>query len=186
MLGVFQREVLQLRLQLVQAQLVGQGGVEVCRLVGHAEARLVVLCILYLAHDVDAVGYHDEDDAHVLGKGQEQLAEVLRLDAGAFQVQILHADEAPDDACHVFAEVARHLVGGIGPAAHRVVQHHAQDGRAPHSYLLGHDDCRLHVLDDGVQAEHVARQGRFLHGAYQAFFQPPAIFLLQGVAGEAQ
>ena len=167
-------------------QFVGQGGVEIGCFARYAEACLVVRSILDLAHHVDAVGYHDEDDAHVLGKGEEQLAEVFRLNAGAFPVKFLHADEAPDNSCHVFAKFLSDGFGRISAVAHGVVQHHAQDGCAAHTYLFGHDNGRLHVLEDGIQPEDIARDGVGLDGVYEVGFQSSAISLLQGIAGELQ
>ena len=185
-LGVLQREVFQFGLQLVEAELVCQRGIEVGRFVGHAEAGVVVRGVFYLAHDVDTVGNHDEDDAHVFGKGEEELAEVLRLDAGALLVEFLHADESADDACHVFAELAADFFGGVGAGAHGVVQHDAQDGGPAHAYLFGHDDGRLHVFDKGVQSEDVARCGIDLPGVSQSLAEASAVVLQQCVAREAE
>ena len=44
-----------------------------------------------LTHQVDAVGNHNEDDTHVLGKGQQQITEILRLDDGILLVKLLDA-----------------------------------------------------------------------------------------------
>ena len=178
-LGVLQREVFQLRLQLVQSQLVGQRGVEVGGLACHFAACLVVGAVPYLPHHVDAVGYHDEDDAHVLGQREQQVAEVFRLHRGAFGIQGIDADKPADDACHVLAEVFGCLRGGVGAVLHGVVQHQAQYGGPPHANLVGHDDSCLHILDDGVQPEHVALYGIVLYGIDEQIFQFAAIVFAQ-------
>ena len=69
-LQVLQRQVLELALQLVETQLMGKWGIEVSRLVADALLGVFFLGVAYLAHQVHAVGNHDENHAHVLGKRQ--------------------------------------------------------------------------------------------------------------------
>ena len=185
-LGVLQREVFQLRLQLVESQFVGQWGIEVGGLVGHLAPCLVVGGILYLPHDVDAVGYHNEYDAHVLGEREQEVAEILRLDGGASVIQLIDAYQSADDACHVFAVFFFDLFGGVGAAAYGVAQHHPQYGSTPHSNLFGHDDSRLHILDKGIQPEYVAVYTVALYGVYKVRFQLAAIAFQERIARESQ
>ena len=161
-LEVLQAEVLQFALDEVEAQLVGQGGVEHAGLLCHALALLQGAALLDLAHEADAAGDDDEDDAHVLGKGEEQVAEVLRLDAGVLLIDFLHAQEAVDDMLHVGTEVALHLLLRDGSQADAVVEQDGQQAGAVQAYFLGQDDGCLQVEQDGVQAEGVTLQGAVL------------------------
>ena len=129
LLRVLQRKVFQFRLQFVQTQLMGEGSVQIGGFIGHLPACFVVLALLYLAHDVHAVGNHDEDNAHVLCKGQQQVAEVLRLDGGAFGVKFVYPYQSAYDARHILAVVPFHFFGGTGAAAHGVVEHQSLDAR---------------------------------------------------------
>ena len=79
MLKVFQREILQLALQLIQTQLVGEGSIEIAGLFAHLSFSLLILRVAYLSQQIHTVGYHDQDNAHVLGKRQEEITEVLAL-----------------------------------------------------------------------------------------------------------
>ena len=72
----------------------GKRSIEVGRLLRHLEFCLLILSIAYLAHQVYAVGNHDEDDAHILGERQQQIAEVLALDCGVLIVKLLYAVKA--------------------------------------------------------------------------------------------
>ena len=63
-----------------------QGSIEVAGLFGNFVPGFFVFRIANLPHNVYAVGYHDEDYAHILGKTQQQVAEVIALDDGVFLV----------------------------------------------------------------------------------------------------
>ena len=65
---VFQRQVLQLALQLIQTQLVGQRSIEVGSLLRHLMLGVGIVGFLDLSHQVYTVGNHNENNAHVLGK----------------------------------------------------------------------------------------------------------------------
>ena len=64
-LQILQAQVFQFALQLVETQLVGEWGIEVAGFLAHLVLRLLLVGITYLSHHVHAVGYHDEDYAHV-------------------------------------------------------------------------------------------------------------------------
>ena len=77
---VLQREVLQFRLQLIETQLVSQGCIQICCLLTDLPSMLFFCLLLFaaallhvanLAHQVHAVGNHNQDDAHVLSKRQQ-------------------------------------------------------------------------------------------------------------------
>ena len=110
MLQVFQRQVLQLTLQLIQTQLMGEWGIEIGGLLTDLVLGAVVIGIFNLSHQVHPVGNHDEDDAHVLSKRQQQVAEVLRLNDGIFLVQLLDALQTMQDAGYALAKLLAYLV----------------------------------------------------------------------------
>ena len=88
-----QREVLELPLDLLHAEAVRDGGVNLHRLEG-LDALLFLALVGHRAHVVQAVGHLDEDDADILGHGQEHLAHVLHL--LLFHARVLHARELRD------------------------------------------------------------------------------------------
>ena len=178
-LGILQGEVFQLRLQLIEAQLMRQGGIQIDRFVGHLPAGFVVVRILDLSHHVDTVGNHDEDDAHVLGKGKQQVAEILGFDGRTFGIEVVDPNQAADDAGYVFTKVRLHLLGGTGAASHGVVQHQSEDGCPSHTNLFGYDDGCLHILDDRVQTEQIPLYAVVLYGVDEIGLQLLAISLLQ-------
>ena len=186
LLRVLQRKVFQFRLQFVQTQLMGEGSVQIGGFIGHLPACLVVLALLYLAHDVHAVGNHDEDNAHVLCKGQQQVAEVLRLDGGAFGVKFVYPYQSAYDARHILAVVPFHLFGGTGSAAYGVVEHQSQDGCPPHAYLFRHDNGGLHILYNRVQPEDIPLYAVVLYRVYKMCFQLSAIALVERLSGKLQ
>ena len=79
-LQVAERQVLELPLDLPDAQPIGQRRVDLHRLLGDAPL-LVGRQILERPHVVQAIGQLDEHHADVLGHGQEHLAHVLGPDA---------------------------------------------------------------------------------------------------------
>ena len=166
-LQVLQRQVFQLAFQLVESQLVGQRRIEVGSLFGHLMLGRCIVGIPDLSHQVHAVGYHDEDDPHVLGKREEQVAEVLALDDGVLLVQFLYAQQSVQYACHVLAVHVGSGVEGHGAVHDAGVEHDGDDGVASQSYLVDHQQCRLQAGDDGVQPEDVAFHLSVLYGVGQ-------------------
>ena len=75
---VLQAQILQLPLQLLHSQTVGNGGIDL-----HGLQRFLLLLlrglILHGAHIMEPVGHLDEDDPNVLAHGQEHLAQILHL-----------------------------------------------------------------------------------------------------------
>ena len=57
----------------------GEGSIQIGRLVRHLLTSFVIGGILDLAHQIDTVGNHDEDDSHIFGKRQQQITEILRF-----------------------------------------------------------------------------------------------------------
>ena len=124
---VEQREVFELPLDLLHAEAVRDGGVDLHRLEGF-DALLLLALIGHRAHIVQTVGHLDEDDADVLGHGQQHLAHILHL--LFFDACILHARELGDalnDVGHRAAEAARDVVMRERGVLDRVVQQRRDD-----------------------------------------------------------
>ena len=120
-LQIFQREVFQLALQPVESQLVSQGRIEIVGFHAHLATCLVVLGVANLSHQVHTVGNHDEDDAHVFCKRQQQVAEILALYHRVLLVEFTHTNESADDGCHSLAKLGFYLVGGLQPSQDAVI-----------------------------------------------------------------
>ena len=183
-LRVLEREVLQLRLQLVQAQLMRQRSIQVGRLVGHLQASLVVVAVLDLAHRVHAVGNHDKDYAHVLGKGEQQVAEVLRLDGRVLLIQACRAHQSAQDTRHIIAKLPCHLFGRDESHLHDIVEQYAHDGCTAHAHLIGYDDSRLQVIDDGVEPEAVALEASLAYGVGKQCAYAQHVLIAQALSGQ--
>ena len=116
------------------------------------------------AHVVEPVGQLDEDDADVLGHGQEHLADVLGLLLLVGQgAELAQLGDAVDEAGHVgpeaFLDVAERVLGVLGD----VVQEGGRDRDRVQAQLgqdLGH---RQRVGDVGLAADAVLALVR-LHG----------------------
>ena len=125
---VEQREVFELPLDLLHAEAVRDGGVDLHRLEGF-DALLFLALVGHRAHVVQTVGHLDEDDADVLGHSQQHLAHILHL--LFFDACILHARELGDalnDVGHRGAEAARDVVMRERGVLDRVVQQRRDDG----------------------------------------------------------
>ena len=131
MLEIFQREVLQLALELVETELVGKRGIEVGSFLSHITPCLVVRVVLYLTHEVDAVRNHDEYDPHVLGKREEEVTEVLAFHNGVFLVKLTDALKPVKDACHGLPKLYLHLVDGQETVLYARMQQDGEYGVTP-------------------------------------------------------
>ena len=137
---VLQGQVLQLPLQLLHAQAVGDGGVDLHGLQGLL-LLLGVGLVLEGAHIVQPVAQLDEDDPHVLGHGHEHLAQVLHL--LVLPGGILHPGEL-GDALHQVGDLGGEqpgdvVVGGVG-VLNAVVEQGRDDGVLVQLQLV--DDLR--------------------------------------------
>ncbi len=142
-LEVFQGDVLQFALQVVEAQLVGDLGVEVQAL----PALLAVLLAgedIERAHHLQPVGQLDQDHPRILRVGDDQVAEVRRLLLGGLDLQFRDVAEPHRDAGHGLAEAALDVV-------------HQQQKLLARPLLVGQPD---HVVQDGRDGR-VAAQADF-------------------------
>ena len=88
----------------------GQRSIEIGSLLRNLEFSILILGVAYLAHQVYAIGYHDEDDAHILGKRQQKVAEVLALYSGILVVKLLYAVKSVKYSAYRFAVGTCHLI----------------------------------------------------------------------------
>ena len=128
----------------------GQRGVEKHALAADLAPQRIVAGVAYAAHEAHAVGNHDEDHAHVLRKGEQEVAEVLRLDDGRLAVELPDALQPVHDAGYGFAEVRRHTFVALNGGR---TQHDGHQTVAPESYLVGGLQRRIQAAQDGIEAE---------------------------------
>ena len=91
-LQVFQGQILQFRFELVETQLVGEWGIEEGSFPAHLLTCLIVLRLSNLPHQVHTSSNHDEHHPHVLGKGKQQVTEVLALDGRVLGIEVVDTD----------------------------------------------------------------------------------------------
>ena len=124
-----EREVLQLLAHLVHAHAGGERRVDVDRLLGDALARLG-RHVLQRAHVVQPVGELDQQHPHVLGDGEQELAQVLGLlGLARDEVELLELGEALDQVADVLAEQLVDLGAGRLGVLDGVVQQRGDDRR---------------------------------------------------------
>ena len=112
--------VLQLPLDGVQAQAVGQGRVDLQGLLGLA-GGVLRRDVLPGARVVEAVAELDEQDADVLGHGHDHLADRLGL-GGLAVLELVELGDAVDQQGDLVAEVGPQAVQGVVGVLHGVVQ----------------------------------------------------------------
>ena len=137
-LEVAEAQVLQLPFELLHTETVGQGRIDVHRLLGFGDLLRRRL-VLHGAHIVEPVADLDEDHADVLGHGQEHLPQILHLLLLGRGVggtgQLCDAfDEGGDGG----AEQGGDLLIGRGGVLQTVVEQGGQDGVGVEADL-GHD-----------------------------------------------
>ena len=136
--AVLHAEVLQLALDRVEPQPVGQRCEEVDRLArdldllvhGHGAQR---------AHVVQAVGDLDENDAHVVREREEHLAEIFGLLGGVGVEDARHLRQSVDHRGDFRAENAFHVLHGVFRVLHDVVQQGRDDRFHAEADLLDDD-----------------------------------------------
>src|SRR5579871_2997400 len=121
-------QILELLAHLLHAHAAGERRVDVERLFGGATACLR-RPMAEGAHVVQPVGELDEQDADVVGNGEQELAQVFRL-LGLLgdEVELFQLGEALDQYADVMAEQAVDLGAGRVGVFDRVVQERRRDG----------------------------------------------------------
>ena len=122
-------EVLEFAAHPLHAHSAGERGVDVERVLGDARA-LVLRHEVERAHVVQPVGELDQQHARVVGDGEQQLAEVLRL-LGVLggEVEPVEFGQAFDQSADLRAEDLVDLLAGGGGVLDRVVQNRGDDRR---------------------------------------------------------
>ena len=139
---VFYHKVLEFRLQLVESQLMGERSVELRCFAGYLSACLVVVAAGNVAHEHQTLGNHYEDDAHVIGEREQQVAEVLALDSGALCVQGIYLCKTREYIGDVAAESFRDLLHGYCSCKDATVEQYADGNFATIANLLSYKvDC---------------------------------------------
>ena len=142
-LCIFQRQVFQFRFQLVKSQLVCQRSIQISCFVRHLYPVFFVACILDLAHHVHTVCNHDQNDAHIFGKREQEIAEVFRFNRRTFGVQFVCFHQSFDDTAYIFAIFGIHILNRQDMCLHDFVKHNADETRTFHSDFFGYDNRRL-------------------------------------------
>ena len=119
---VLEGQVLQFAVGLVQPQAMCNGGVDVQGFRGNT-VPLAARHIAHGAHVVGTVGQLDEDDAYILGHGQQHFAKrlCLALFAGV-EVQLVQLGQPVDEVCHRFPETLHQILLGDAAVFHGIVQ----------------------------------------------------------------
>ena len=148
-----EREVLQLALDLPDAEPVSQRGIDVERLPRDPLAPLLGVGADG-AHVVEPVAELDEDDADVLGHGHEHLADVLRLCLFAgVDVDLAELGDPVDQLGHVGTELVAHLLASHVGVLDGVMEQ-GGDQRVRVQAEVGEDARHRHrVTDVGLAAE---------------------------------
>ena len=143
-------QILQLRLELPDAEPVGERRVDVEGLLTDPPAPLLGVGADG-AHVVKPVGELDEHHADVLGHGHQHLPDVLRL--GLFtsvDVDLAELGDPLDETGDGFAELAPDLVQGDVGVLDRVVEQCCGEGLGVQAQLAEEDRRRQGVLDVGL------------------------------------
>ena len=159
---IAKRQLLQLAVNLVQAQAVGDGAVNIERFLGNPPP-LAARHIAHGAHIVGAVGQFDENDAHVARHGQQHFAKGLGLVffAGG-EVDLFQLGQAVDQLGHGRAKALDQVYFGDAAVLHGVVQQGGHEGggiELPLGALGGHSD---RVRDVGLPAAAQLAQMRLI------------------------
>ena len=118
---VFEREILQLVLDVVQAKAMGEGRVEKERFAGDLQL-LVAGHVVQRAHVVQPIREFDQDHAHILRQGQQHFAEVLRLHAVRLELHPADLREPINDGGDRGAEHVAHLIQRQIGVLHGIMQ----------------------------------------------------------------
>jgi hypothetical protein len=140
---VLEGKLLKLGADPMTADVAGQGRVDVARLAGDALALGLALDEVQGPHVVQTVGQLDQQDADVLGDGQDELAQVLGLTRMfGLQLQLRQLGDALDQLGDLFAKQLADLFLGDRSVLDHVVQQGRDDGGGVQP-VLGQDAGHL-------------------------------------------
>ena len=145
---VFESQVLEFLLYLVESESVSQRGVDVQGLAGY-------LILLFGphggqgAHVVQAVGHLDEHYADVGSHGQQQFAEVLGLQRCLrTEDAARNLGQALDDGGYLVAEIVLDVLAGVFCVLHHVVEQGRADGCGTEAQFGNHDLGHGYGMED--------------------------------------
>ncbi len=177
-------EVLQLPAHRFDAQPMRQGRVDLERLLGLLELLLLAQ-VAEGPHVVQPVGQLDEDDAHVVGHGDDHLADVLGLlllDGAEGHLRQL--GDPVDQEGHLVAELLADLLDGQLGVLHHVVQQSRGESGAVQTKIgadVGGADRMVDVrLSAGPQLVLVLRGGHVERADDQIAVEPRIVLLHLG------
>ena len=125
---ILEAEILELHLNLVQSETIGDGSIDIERLASNL-VLLVGSQVLERTHIVQAVGNLNEDDADILRHGKEQLLEVLGLRRSLITEDTTRdLSESINDLRHLRAKEVRDILDGILGILDHIVQQCRTDG----------------------------------------------------------
>ena len=148
-IDVAESEFLEFLAHVLHAHAAGERRIDLHRLLGDPQP-LGLRHVVERAHVVQAVGELDQKDAHVLGNGEQKLAQVLGL-LGLLgdEVELLELGQPLDELAHLGPEQFVDLLARGGRVLDRVVQEGDRDGRLVH----------MHVGEDGGDFEGMGEVG---------------------------
>ena len=153
---VHKAQVFQLALDGTHAEPMGQGRVDLQGLLGLADA-LFLAAIFQGAHIVEPVRQLDDHHPHVLGDGQEHLAQVLRLGfLPGHQLPVTGLGQLGDPVHHlgdVLAEQVGQLLGvHVLAVLDHIVEQPGDHRMAIHAHFAEHDGYLLRMDVIGLPA----------------------------------
>lgn len=77
--GILQRHILKIALYLIQPEPMRQRGIQIISLVGYGLDRLLIGMMVDKPHQYEAIDNHDDYHTDILGKNQQQAAEILTI-----------------------------------------------------------------------------------------------------------
>ena len=94
-------------------------------------------------HGLMRVRCFNQDDAHIFGKREQEIAEILRFYRRTFGVQFVCFHQSFDDTAYIFAIFGIHFFDRQDMCLHYFVKHDADQTRTFHADFFGYDNCRL-------------------------------------------
>ena len=151
---VFEAQVLEFGLYLVQSEPVGKRRVDVESLSGNL-VLLVCRLALKRPHVVKAVAYFYQDDPYVVAHREQQLLDVLRLSRRLFtEYAAGNLCQSVDNLCDLASENVLDVLNRVVSVLYNVVQECRADACRAEPHLLA---CYLRH-GDGVEYVRFARQ----------------------------
>ena len=134
--GVFERHVLNLSLDGIEAETVGERSIQEVGLIGNLAHKPFVGMVIDEFHQLQTVDYHDDDDADILGKYHQKPAEVVALHGHLTRIELGDVAETAEEFCHIVAPLGSDVGHGYEITLHEVAQHYGRH----------HVDVRTHAV----------------------------------------